>query len=284
MTEDIHNTPDPPETASDPNSVATSESTRPAFMGPVVVVGGSDRSAGKRIRSWMTAPIAAALVIGIGLGVGGTLLFTNGGDTGAPAPSQAAAGPAGQEGPGTVITIPQVGSDDPDAYGSVEITGTALPRLDGNADTAVGMIAPEVRGFDFAGNPVSVTNDGRAKIVLLVAHWCPYCREEVPVVRDWIDTSTLPDGVDVYSVVTLTDFTRGYYPPRTWLEQEAWNVPLIVDDNLDTTAQAFGLNAVPFWVLINADGTIAGRAAGGGVPAETLDSIAQELSAAAAGS
>jgi thiol-disulfide isomerase/thioredoxin len=281
MTEDTQTTPDPLEPTPEPTPEAGAESTRPAFMGSVVEVGGPDRSVGKRIRSWMTAPVAAALAVGIGLGVGGTLLFTGGGDAGAAPPTQAAAGPAGQGGTGTAITIPQVGSDDPDAFGSVEITGTALPRLDGNADTAVGMIAPEVRGFDFEGNPVAVTNDGRAKIVLLVAHWCPYCREEVPVVRNWIDTSTLPEGVDVYSVVTLTDFTRGYYPPRTWLEQEAWNVPLIVDDNLDTTAQAFGLNAVPFWVLINADGTIAGRAAGGGVPAETLDSIAQELSAAA---
>ncbi|MCJ7725740.1 MAG: TlpA family protein disulfide reductase [Acidimicrobiia bacterium] len=279
MTDDTPVAPDP---VSDPLPESVSEDARPTFMGPVVVVGEPDPSVGSRIRSWMTAPIAGALAIGIGLGIGGTLFFTRAGSDQAAPPTQAAAGPAGQEGAGTVITLPQVGSDDPAAFGSVDVTGTALPRLDGNADTAVGTAAPEVRGFDFAGNPVEITDDGRAKIVLLVAHWCPYCQQEIPVVRDWIDTTTLPDGVDVYSVVTLTDFTRGNYPPQTWLVQEAWNVPVIVDDDLDTVGNAFGLNAVPFWVFINADGTIAGRAAGGGVPAEALDSIAQELSASAA--
>ncbi len=99
------------------------------------------------------------------------------------------------------------------------------------------------------------------------------------MVRDWYGTADLPTDVDVYSVSTLTDFTRGNYPPRTWFEQEAWNVPLIVDDSHDTAAGVFGLNAVPYWVLINPDGTVAGRGAGGGVPAESLTSIALQLSA-----
>ena len=87
----------------------------------------------------------------------------------------------------------------------------------------------------------------------------------------------VPAGVDVYSISTLTEFGRTNYPPRSWFEREEWNVPLIVDDPQESAARAFGLNAVPFWVFIGADGTIAGRAAGGGVPAETLTAIAEQL-------
>jgi thiol-disulfide isomerase/thioredoxin len=277
------------------------ESPRPDFMGPELLVGGGGRaddpaggdtgtdapspSGGSGTpprRAWIPISIAGALLVGIGLGIGGTLLVT-GGDTGSAQPeAQAAAGPGNGSGTASQITLPQVDGGDPDAFGTVEITGTALPRLDGSTDLAVGMAAPTLSGFDFEGNPVAVTNDGRAKIVLLLAHWCPYCQDEVPVVRDWVAAADIPDDVDVYSVVTLTDFTRGNYPPRTWLEQEGWNVPLIVDDSNDSAAQAFGLNAVPFWVLIDADGTIAGRGAGGGIPADALDAIARQLSATAA--
>ena len=284
----------------------SSDSVRPAFMGPEAPVDdghrkanpspkvdeclveptleseAAQRGAGRR-RARVPASIVGALLLGLGLGIGGTLLFAGGNDSDPDSqPAQATSGPADGSGAATEITLPRVGADDPDAFGIVDIAGTALPRFDGENDFAVGMAAPELRGHDFEGNPVSVTNDGRAKIILFVSHWCPYCQQEIPVVRDWYDTTELPDDVDVYSVSTLTDFTRSNYPPRAWLEQEVWNVQIIVDDDLDTAAEAFGLNAVPFWVLIDANGTIAGRHAGGGVPAEVLDSIAQQLSSSAA--
>ena len=72
---------------------------------------------------------------------------------------------------------------------------------------------------------------------------------------------------------------RSNYPPRTWLEHEGWNIPLVVDDDLDTVAEVFGLNAVPFGVFIDTDGTVAGRHAGGGVPAEALTEAAISISA-----
>jgi thiol-disulfide isomerase/thioredoxin len=172
--------------------------------------------------------------------------------------------------------------DDPLGYGSVQITGTPLPRLpQSGADAAIGMPAPGLTGADFEGNSVVIPNDdGQAKLILFVAHWCPYCREEVPKVRDWVDVTQFPANVDVYSVSTLTDATRSNYPPATWFALEGWNVPLIADDGADSAANAFGLNAVPFWVLVNADGTIAGRGAGA-VPTEVLDNVVSELSTAA---
>lgn len=253
------------------------ESSRPAFLGTTIPV--PDR-ARRQSKSPRRVPLSnlAALLIGIGLGVGGTLLISGGDGAAAAVPGSVAPGPTGGNTPAAGITLPQADPNDPDAFGQVEVTGAILPRFSGETDPAVGLPAPELSGFDFEGNVVEITNDGRAKVILFVAHWCPFCQQDIPVVRDWFDTAELPDDVDIYSVSTLTEFGRSNYPPRTWLEQEGWNIPLIVDDDLDTAARAFGLNAVPFWVFIDTDGTVTGRHAGGGVPAEALTEAAVSLS------
>ena len=58
------------------------------------------------------------------------------------------------------------------AYGPVEVTGSPIARLpEGGADPALGAPMPEVVGADFAGNTVSIVNDGRPKLLLFLAHW-----------------------------------------------------------------------------------------------------------------
>jgi hypothetical protein len=58
------------------------------------------------------------------------------------------------------------------AFGDVEVTGSQLTRLaDNGTDTSLGAAMPEVAGADFAGNPVSIENDGRPKIILFLTHW-----------------------------------------------------------------------------------------------------------------
>ena len=58
------------------------------------------------------------------------------------------------------------------AYGQVEVTGSPIARLpDGGADPSIGAPAPEVVGADFAGNTVSIVNDGKPKLILFLAHW-----------------------------------------------------------------------------------------------------------------
>ena len=58
------------------------------------------------------------------------------------------------------------------AYGEVEITGNPIARLpEGGADPSLGSPMPEVVGADFAGNTVSIVNDGQPKIILFLTHW-----------------------------------------------------------------------------------------------------------------
>jgi hypothetical protein len=54
----------------------------------------------------------------------------------------------------------------------VDITGAALPAYpDGGTDSAVGMEAPGVSGSSFDGTAVEITDDGRPKVLMILAHW-----------------------------------------------------------------------------------------------------------------
>lgn len=164
-----------------------------------------------------------------------------------------------------------------DEYGDPRITGGLATLIDPATDPAIGTPAPEVAGAGFDATEVSITDDGNAKIILFLAHWCPHCQDEVPWVTEWLNAGNLPENVDFYSVATSIDRSRENWPPSDWLEREAWPAPVIVDDQADSVADAFGLSAYPFWVFVNADGTIAGRVSGG-LSVATLDSAAVSLS------
>ncbi len=54
----------------------------------------------------------------------------------------------------------------------VSVSGGNLPEFIQSAgDPALGATMPEVTGVDYAGNEVSITNDGRPKVLLFLAHW-----------------------------------------------------------------------------------------------------------------
>ena len=179
-----------------------------------------------------------------------------------------------------VLTLPGGdGSGDSDVRetAAVDISGSALPAfVDGEADPAVGVTMPSLSGVDFEGNEVSIADDGRAKVVMFLAHWCPHCQAEVPVVRDWLDQGRLPAEVDLYSVATATDQAQPNYPPSAWLEREGWEVPVLVDDQASSAGGAAGVSSYPFFVFVGADGDVDARTAGELTP-EALDSAVSQL-------
>ena len=159
------------------------------------------------------------------------------------------------------------------------VTGNPLPEFPGPgaADPAAGQPAPEVEGADFDGTPVSVEADGRPKVVLFLAHWCPHCQEEVPLLQTWVTAGGVPLGVDIISVATGTRSDAPNYPPDAWLEREGWTSPVIVDPT-NSVATAYGLTAYPFWVFIGPDGTVRARATGE-LPIADLEAAIRGLAA-----
>ena len=137
-----------------------------------------------------------------------------------------------------------------------------LPAYDDSGeDPAVGTPAPVVEGFDFEGDPVTIGGAGTPHVVIFLAHWCPHCQAEVPRVQEWLDDGNLPEGVQVRSVSTSMDASRPNYPPEAWLEREGWTSPVLVDGD-GSVADAYGLSAFPYFVFVDADGQVAGRATG----------------------
>ena len=166
-------------------------------------------------------------------------------------------------------------SDVPSASGPAEqapvVSGTSLPVFSSaSGDVAVGQTVPTV-----TSPTASIQLNGKAKILLFLAHWCPHCQAEVPVVQDWIDSGNLPGDIDLISVSSSIDPNRPNYPPNEWLEREGWTAPVIVDES-GTVADAYGLPAFPYWVFVNADGTVAGRLTGE-LAASDLDRIVDGL-------
>lgn len=155
------------------------------------------------------------------------------------------------ERPSAGASAPLPGADAP------VIEGAPLPALlNPTNDAAVGMTIPEVTA---PGGTIAL--DGRPKVLLFLAHWCPHCQNEVPLVQDWLDQGGLPDGVDLISVSTSIDPSRPNYPPEEWLAREGWTPPTIVDP-AGTVADAYGLAAFPFWVFVADDGTVHARMTG----------------------
>jgi thiol-disulfide isomerase/thioredoxin len=144
----------------------------------------------------------------------------------------------------------------------VEVTGTPLPRLADGPDPAVGRPIPTVRGAGFDGDPVRIGGTGRATIVVFVAHWCPHCRNEVPVLSRYLADDPLPEGVDLVTVSTASSEDRPNHPASSWLEDEGWPGPVLADSAEGAAAQAFGLDAFPYFVAVDSSGEVVARTAG----------------------
>jgi thiol-disulfide isomerase/thioredoxin len=191
--------------------------------------------------------IVVAGLVAIGLSGRGAPTGANGGTSSKPPTLAPASGSA---------------SGSATASGEPVITGASLPDFENpTGDPAVGQPAPEVGGTDFKGNEVAIANDGHPKVVLFIAHWCPHCQREVPLIQDWVDAGGVPAGVELISVATAIDPNRPNYPPDQWLEREGWTSPVIADTT-NSVADAYGLTVFPYFVFVGADGTVKARAVG----------------------
>lgn len=96
----------------------------------------------------------------------------------------------------------------------VQVTGSPLPtHIEGAQDPAVGMAAPVLRGTGFDGTPVTIGGDGKATLVVFVAHWCPHCQRELPVLASWLEDGKLPPSVSLSVVSTAASQERPNWPP-----------------------------------------------------------------------
>ena len=147
--------------------------------------------------------------------------------------------------------------------GRVAVDGTALAAMpDGAAvDPAIGAAAPIIRGQSFDGTAGEILPGSGPMLVMFVAHWCPHCQREVPLVAKWLKNADLA-GVTVKAIATGTNPDLPNYPPSAWLAGEQWSVPTLADDAATTAATAYGLTSFPYFVALDATGHVVKRASG----------------------
>jgi thiol-disulfide isomerase/thioredoxin len=164
------------------------------------------------------------------------------------------------------IAIAGEGSvDESIAFGEVTVEGEGLPFVEtGAADPATGLTAPTVTGETIEGGELTIGPGDTAKIVVMLAHWCPHCQREVPLIQDWVDSGALPEGVELYGATVLTNRVRDgdTWPPQEWLAEEGWTTPTIMDDQEGSIVSAYGMTGTPTYVVLGPDNENLGRLSG----------------------
>jgi thiol-disulfide isomerase/thioredoxin len=171
-----------------------------------------------------------------------------------------------------IVAISASSKKDSAAVGSVQefsevtVTGDVLPAFDSavKPDPAVGMLAPVLSGKGFTGNVVTTESTGTPTLLVFLAHWCPHCQREVPLLVEWEKSGNMPAGIDIVAVATSTDSANPNYPPSEWLARENFPAtwPVMADSADKVGGDAFGLSGYPYFVLIGGDGKVLWRASG----------------------
>jgi thiol-disulfide isomerase/thioredoxin len=161
----------------------------------------------------------------------------------------------------------------------VSVTGEALPQYpDTGTDPAVGMQMPTLKGDDLQGQELTIGPSGNPTMLVYLAHWCPHCNDEVPVLVDWMAGGG-GEGVEIRGIATGIDENKPHYPPTSWLEELGWTPPTLLDPT-GTAAQASGLSSFPYFVFLDDKGNVTSRASG----VLSVEQIEEHLARAEVGS
>jgi cytochrome c biogenesis protein CcmG, thiol:disulfide interchange protein DsbE len=163
----------------------------------------------------------------------------------------------------------------------VTVVGTALPVApeSGPDLAAIGLTAPTLQGFHFDGSPIDITPGGHSKMVVFLAHWCPHCNREIPVLQSWAAAGGVPADLDIIGVSTAVSAQRDNYPPSKWIVDKKWIWPVMADSTNSDAANAYGVAGFPTFVIVGPDGKVKVRSSGELAIADLDALVKQSLSA-----
>jgi len=162
-----------------------------------------------------------------------------------------------------ILSLGSTGGPPEPAEQPLVITGEPLPDLPSEgADPAVGSTLPTMAGTGLDGQPLEIGPDGGAQMIVALAHWCPHCQRELPMLVDLIASGDVPARVSVVGLSTAIDELRGNYPPSAWFEREGWQQPTLIDDASSDGLDTLGLPVFPGFVFVDAQGHVTQRMTG----------------------
>lgn len=166
---------------------------------------------------------------------------------------------------------------DAPVYADVTVEGEELPRYpQSGTDDAVGKQVPTITGTGFDNVERTLVEEGTPTVIVVVAHWCPHCANEVPRIVEWAKDERNHEGINVIALSTAASKGQANYPPAEWLARERWPFDTIADDEADTANDALGVRGTPFMLFVKGDGTVLERASGE-LPDGEFDKAVQRL-------
>jgi thiol-disulfide isomerase/thioredoxin len=180
----------------------------------------------------------------------------------------------------TVVTVP--GGVQPAEYQKVSATGGLLaPLPESGADTETGKSVAVLKGYDLQGRPISIdpAGEGKATLVVFLAHWCQFCNREIPVLNKWRESGEVPTGLRVVGITTGSKADQANWPPSKWMTAMKWPFEVMADSEAQEAARAYGVGGYPFMAFVGANGKITARTSGE-VPVEQLQIYANAAVAA----
>lgn len=139
-----------------------------------------------------------------------------------------------------------------------------LPPFDrtSGVDAAIGMAAPAFEGVSYYdGSPFSFDPGSKLTLLVIGAPWCPYCRDEFPLLSALLDSNpAYAEAFDVVGVVTAEDLSRGPSSVE-WLDSGQFAFTNVIDADR-SIASRYGVTAFPYFVFVGPDGNVMLRTAG----------------------
>jgi cytochrome c biogenesis protein CcmG/thiol:disulfide interchange protein DsbE len=181
------------------------------------------------------------------------------------------------DGTGTTNSLPEELAGE---IRSVTVEGAALPPPpSAGADTAVGLVAPVLVGESFDGSVVTTASEGGPVMVVVLAHWCPHCNNEIPRLIELEEAGRFPDDLKIVGISTSVSTGRPNFPPSQWIVEKGWPWPVMADDGDSSSARAFGVSGFPFIAVVDADGTVLARWSGESEPDDFIAKLDAALAA-----
>jgi len=210
--------------------------------------------------------LGSFIVVAVGLAVVLGLLLSDGGNDSAtsvsPVETEEVAEETIERAEEEPVSSPEPVQSDSEEFwetGPVEILGDPIP-----VNAEIGAAAPAFKAQpNNSGDPIMVDPaDGTVRLIGFFAHWCPHCQREVPRVSQWLAENGLPEEIEIIAISTAVREGAPNYPPSEWLVNENWPTQVIVDSEESELATAYGLGGFPYWILVDATGTVIHQSSG----------------------
>jgi peroxiredoxin len=144
--------------------------------------------------------------------------------------------------------------------------------------TQVGQMAPDFTLRDSSGQMVSLSDfRGRPVVMIFWASWCPYCKEELPLLQE-MSVKYGEQGLVVLGVDLLGSKGETQEKALAFVKEKKISFPILFDEGAQVFRNYLG-RGIPILIFVDRDGIVASNYPGA-MAAQSLEAQIQRLVAA----